>query len=111
MGLVYSTEKGRLCRECSQSPCQCKAASARPAGDGFVRVGRETKGRKGAGVTTITGLPLDDAALLALCTQLKKRCGTGGTVKDGVLEIQGDHRDKVITELTTQGYKVKRVGG
>ena len=111
MGLVYSTEKGRLCPECGASPCVCKAASARPAGDGFVRVGRETKGRKGAGMTVITGLPLDDAALTALCTLLKKRCGTGGTLKDGVIEIQGEHRDKVVAELTTQGYKVKRAGG
>ncbi|MCX6368183.1 MAG: translation initiation factor Sui1 [Armatimonadetes bacterium] len=111
MGLVYSTEKGRLCPGCSESPCQCKNAPTRTVGDGFVRVGRETKGRKGAGVTTITGLPLDDTALMAFCTLLKKRCGTGGTLKDGVIEIQGDHRDKVITELTTQGYKVKRVGG
>jgi translation initiation factor 1 len=111
VGLVYSTEKGRLCPGCSASPCQCKNSPARAVGDGFVRVGRETKGRKGAGVTTITGLPLDDAALATYCTILKKRCGTGGTLKDGVIEIQGDHRDKVITELTTQGYKVKRVGG
>lgn len=111
MGLVYSTEKGRLCPDCGEVVCVCKAVALRPAGDGFVRVGRETKGRKGAGVTTITGLPLDDTALAALCTQLKKRCGTGGTLKDGVIEIQGDHRDRIVTELTTQGYKVKRVGG
>ena len=62
-------------------------------------------------MTVITGLPLDDAALAALCTLLKKRCGTGGTLKDGVIEIQGEHRDKVVAELTTQGYKVKRAGG
>jgi translation initiation factor 1 len=78
--------------------------------DGVVRVGRETKGRKGAGVTLITGLPLDDAALTALCTQLKKRCGTGGTLKDGVIELQGEHRDKVVAELSAQGYKAKRIG-
>ena len=111
MGLVYSTEKGRLCPDCGEAVCVCRNNPVRPQGDGVVRVGRETKGRKGAGVTTISGLPLDDTALAAVCTQLKKRCGTGGTVKEGVVEIQGDHRDRIVAELTAQGYRVKRVGG
>lgn len=111
MGLVYSTEKGRLCPDCGEAVCVCRNNPVRPLGDGVVRVGRETKGRKGAGVTTISGLPLDDTALAGVCTQLKKRCGTGGTVKDGIIEIQGDHRDRIVAELTTQGYRVKRVGG
>ena len=113
MGLVYSTEKGRLCPSCGEAVCVCinNPTRSQIPGGGVVRVGRETKGRKGAGVTTIQGLPLDDAALAVLCTQLKKRCGTGGTLKDGVIEIQGEHRDKVVTELSAQGYKVKRVGG
>ena len=111
MGLVYSTEKGRLCPKCGQAPCVCQNNPVRPVGDGVVRVGRETKGRKGAGVTTIQGLALGDAALAVLCTQLKKRCGSGGTLKDGVIEIQGEHRDRVVAELTAQGYRVKRVGG
>jgi len=82
-----------------------------PAGDGIVRVGRETKGRKGKGVTIVTGLKLSGPALEALGSQLKKRCGSGGTVKDGTIEIQGDHRDLVVAELEKLGWTVKRVGG
>ena len=76
-----------------------------------MRVGRETKGRKGSGVTVITGLPLGGEALAELASRLKRRCGSGGTVKDGVIEIQGDHRDLVVAELQQQGYVVKRAGG
>ena len=83
----------------------------RPSGDGVVRVGRETKGRKGKGVTVITGLPLADDELARLATRLKKRCGSGGTVRDGLIEIQGDHRDLLVTELDGLGYRVKRAGG
>ena len=83
----------------------------RPSGDGVVRVGRETKGRKGKGVTVITGLPLAHDELARLATRLKKRCGSGGTVRDGVIEIQGDHRDLLVTELDGLGYRVKRAGG
>jgi predicted translation initiation factor SUI1 len=76
-----------------------------------VRVGRETKGRRGKGVTTVSGLPLDETELRDLAGVLKQRCGTGGTVKDGVIEIQGDQRDRISAELEKLGYKVKRSGG
>lgn len=76
-----------------------------------VRVGRETKGRAGKGVTVITGLPLRGDQLAALATQLKKKCGSGGTVRDGVIEIQGDHRDALVAELIRMGYSAKRSGG
>jgi protein-tyrosine phosphatase len=76
-----------------------------------VRLGRETKGRRGKGVTTVFDVPLDEAGLLQLATKLKDRCGTGGTVKDGVIEIQGDQRDRLAAVLKSMGYKVKRVGG
>ncbi|MEO5797881.1 MAG: translation initiation factor Sui1 [Gemmatimonadales bacterium] len=112
-GLVYSTELGRTCPECRQqiNQCRCRHSTAVPTGDGVVRVGRETSGRKGKGVTVVKGVLLAPADLDALGTHLKKRCGSGGTVKDGVIEIQGDHRDVVIAELTARGMKVKRVGG
>lgn len=90
--------------------CTCKRDEP-PRGDGIVRVGRETKGRKGAGVTIVTGVPVRPSELAELASRLKKKCATGGTVRDGVIEIQGDHRDKVVAELTTLGYKVKRAGG
>jgi translation initiation factor 1 len=76
-----------------------------------VRVGRETKGRAGKGVTVITGLPLRGDQLEALASQLKRRCGSGGTVKAGTIEIQGDHRDTLVTELTRLGFSAKRSGG
>jgi translation initiation factor 1 len=80
-------------------------------GDGIVRVSRETKGRKGAGVTVITGVPLAGDALKSLAKELKSGCGSGGTVKDGTIEIQGDHRDSVVAELARRGFKAKRAGG
>jgi translation initiation factor 1 len=92
----------------------CREGGGRPRGtsaEAVVRVGRETKGRRGTGVTVVTGVPLADADLAELCKALKKRCGSGGTVKDGVIEIQGDHRDALVTELTRQGFTVKRAGG
>ena len=112
-GLVYSTTHGSMCPRCGRpaAHCICRPESQVPKGDGVVRVGRETKGRKGKGVTVITGVPLGEGDLAALATRLKKRCGSGGTVKDGVIEIQGDQRDVVIAELTALGLKVKRVGG
>jgi predicted translation initiation factor SUI1 len=76
-----------------------------------VRLGRETKGRRGKGVTTVFDTPLDDAGLLELAATLKQKCGTGGTVKDGRIEIQGDQRERIVAELEKLGYKVKRVGG
>jgi translation initiation factor 1 len=82
-----------------------------PAAAVAVRVGRETKGRAGKGVSVITGLPLTGAALEELARQLKKRCGSGGTVRDGTIEIQGDHRDTLVAELVRLGYGAKRSGG
>ena len=112
-GLVYSTEMGRTCPDCRYplNNCRCAARQEAPKGDGVVRVSRETAGRKGAGVTVITGLPLNGADLAALASVLKKRCGSGGTSRDGRIEIQGDHRDLLVTELGQRGYRVKRVGG
>ena len=113
-GLVYSTDMGRMCPECrrpsEQCRCKQKAASA-PSGDGTVRVGRQTKGRKGKGVTVVTGLPLAAAELERLARDLKKKCGSGGTVRDGEIEIQGEHRDALVEELTRRGYSAKRSGG
>jgi len=91
--------------------CACSKEKSAPAGDGVVRVGRETKGRKGKGVTVVSGVPLAGAQLTALGKELKKRCGAGGTVRDGVIEVQGDHRDVIVAELERRGWKVKRVGG
>ena len=84
------------------------AGSTAPA---RVRVGRETAGRSGKGVSVVTGLPLSAAQLEALCTRLKKLCGAGGAVKGGTLEIQGDHRDRLVQELIKLGYEAKRSGG
>lgn len=111
--LVYSTDSGRVCPDCRQAAadCRCKATAAAPKGDGIVRVSHETKGRKGKGVTLIRGVPLAAEALTALGKQLKAHCGSGGTVKDGVIEIQGDHRETVIAALQKQGMTVKRAGG
>lgn len=113
--LVYSTEAGgRMCPGCGapMAQCRCKQINARaPATDGIVRVSHETKGRKGKGVTVVKGLALDAAALVAVGKQLKTACGSGGTVKDGLVEIQGDHRELVIAALSKQGHTVKRAGG
>jgi translation initiation factor 1 len=112
-GLVYSTGIGRLCPQCMRAvtACVCKGKSKPAHGDGVVRVSRETKGRAGKGVTLVIGVPITADDLEKLATQLKKRCGTGGTIKDGVIEIQGDHRDTLVAELTKLGFKVKRAGG
>jgi len=111
--LVYSTEPGTMCPACGRpaATCVCRKKGSLPAGDGIVRVGRETKGRKGKGVTVVTGIPLDPPGLTHLATRLKRCCGSGGTVKDGVIEIQGDHRDVVVAELQREGWTVKRAGG
>ncbi len=112
-GLVYSTAHGRMCPDCRQpiAECRCKHARPAPKTDGIVRLQRETKGRAGKGVTVITGIPLSGAELDQLAKQLKQRCGTGGTVKNGVIEIQGDQRDLLLTELTKFGWVVKKSGG
>jgi translation initiation factor 1 len=113
--LVYSTDAGRICPDCRQpvAQCRCKAlaAAARPAGDGIARVSRERQGRGGKTVTVVRGLPLAEAELQALGKQLRAACGSGGTAKQGVLEIQGDHRDRVLALLQQQGFKAKAAGG
>ncbi len=126
--LIFSSEHGRMCPSCGRpaAKCDCKPGKAKgkhkqrdkhaPAGpsvpdDGVVRVHRETKGRKGKGMTLVTGVPLDDKDLAKLAKQLKRKCGTGGTVKDGVIEIQGDHRDTLIDALTKLGFNAKLAGG
>lgn len=113
--LVYSTGVGSLCPNCRHAVRECvcpKGAPGAAAGKiGVVRVGRETQGRSGKGVTTVTGLPLSPADLETLATQLKKRCGSGGTVRGGVIEIQGEHRDSIVAELNKLGWPAKRSGG
>ena len=113
-GLVYSTDMGRVCPECRRPVAECRCRQkvpSRTVGDGNVRVGRQTKGRKGKGVTVVTGLPLSGAELEKLARELKKKCGSGGTVRDGVIEIQGEHRDTLVEELDRLGYAAKRSGG
>ncbi|WP_313047858.1 stress response translation initiation inhibitor YciH [Atlantibacter subterraneus] len=101
--LVYSTETGRI-----DEP---KAQPERPKGDGIVRIQRQTSGRKGKGVCLITGINEDDATLNKIAAELKKKCGCGGAVKDGIIEIQGDKRDLIKTLLEAKGMKVKLAGG
>lgn len=110
---VYSTGSGRLCPDCGQPIAQCICGKARPraASDGVVRVSRESKGRGGKVVTLVKGLPLDDAALQALGKKLKSACGSGGTVKDGVIEIQGEHIERLLGLLAKEGWKAKQAGG
>lgn len=112
-GLVYSTDAGRMCPGCRQPVAQCSCASSRPvpAGDGIVRVSRESKGRGGKVVTVVKGVLADAAALEQLGKQLKSACGSGGTVKEGVIEVQGDHVERVMAALHKQGHKVRRAGG
>ena len=111
-GLVYSTDGGRMCPECRQpvAHCVCKA-NDEVKGDGVVRVSRQAKGRGGKTVTVVKGLALDAAALALLGKQLRAACGSGGTVKDGVIEVQGDHCELVMESLRKQGHQPKRSGG
>jgi translation initiation factor 1 len=114
LGAVYSTRHGKLCPACGKpvAKCACKQNVPSSSSDGIVRVGRETKGRKGSGVSVISGVPLGREELVQLGKQLKKRCGSGGTVRsDGVIEIQGDHRDRLVKELEERGWVVRRSGG
>jgi translation initiation factor 1 len=111
---VYSTDVGRVCPDCGRPAKRCacrRGEAAPPAGDGTVRVRLEVKGRRGKSVTTITGIPLGPAALRELARALKRKCGAGGSVKDGVIEIQGDRREAVIAELQGRGFQVKEAGG
>lgn len=111
-GLVFSTDSGRHCPDCSQpnDACVCKQAKL-PEGDGIARVRRESKGRGGKTVTTISGVPLAETELKELASALKRRCGTGGALKDGVIEIQGEHVQLLIDELTKRGFKAVKSGG
>ncbi len=101
--LVYSTDSGRI-----DEP---KEKAERPKGDGIVRIQRQTSGRKGKGVCLISGIDVDDAQLAQLAAELKKKCGCGGAVKDGIIEIQGDKRDVIKSLLEAKGMKVKLAGG
>jgi translation initiation factor 1 len=111
--MVYSTERGLVCPTCRlpAAKCRCGKAEPAPAGDGIVRVRRETKGRGGKTVTTVSGVPLGGEALRNLASDLKRRCGTGGTAKGGVIEIQGDHRDTIVAEFSRRGFTAKLAGG
>lgn len=112
-GLVYSTDAGRICPGCGQpkrNNC-CDNQQKQIHGDGVVRISRQTKGRKGSGVCLITGLPLDNAELKKLAKELKKKCGSGGTINNGVIEIQGDHRQVLLDFLLKSGFHAKLAGG
>lgn len=112
-GLVYSTESGRMCPGCRHAiaQCQCQQAARPQSGDGVARVSRETKGRGGKSVTVVKGLALDAMALALLAKQLRTACGSGGTVKDGVIEVQGDHCERILDALIQSGHRAKRAGG
>jgi translation initiation factor 1 len=112
-GLVYSTDAGRTCPGCGHpvKQCCCCKKKSQQQSDGVVRVSRQTKGRKGSGVCLITGVPLAEAELKNLAKQLKKKCGAGGAVKNGIIEIQGDQREVLIDILIKLGFKAKLAGG
>jgi translation initiation factor 1 len=112
--IVYSTGIGERCPNCLRAAAQCVCKRGTPgkvSGDGIVRISRETQGRKGKGVTVITGLGLTTEQLDELASELKKCCGSGGSATQGRIEIQGDHRDRLVDELSRRGWKAKRVGG
>lgn len=111
--IVYTTGLGAVCPGCRRpvAECACRRPDGRPVRDRVVRVSREVAGRKGKGVSVIDGLSLAPEALATLAGDLKRRCGSGGTVRDGRIEIQGDHRDLLVAELAARGYQVKRAGG
>jgi translation initiation factor 1 len=111
--IIYSTGIGNLCPNCRRPvhDCVCPKGAPGAAKPAMLRVGREIKGRAGKGVTTVTGLPLSLSDIDSLAAKLKKRCGSGGTVRDGVIEIQGDHRDAIVAELTKLGWAAKKSGG
>ena len=111
--LVYSTDSGRICPGCRQpvAACACGQARAPATGDRVLRISREKAGRGGKTVTVVRGALLDAAGLAALAKRLKAASGSGGTVKDGVIEIQGDHADRLVAWLAQDGCSVKRAGG
>lgn len=103
-----------MCPECGQPSARCRCSAGNVQSDtssSKVTVGRSSKGRKGKPVTTITGLPLPPDEMRSLATELKRQCGSGGTLKDGVIEIQGEHRDTLVTALEARGYRVVKSGG
>lgn len=111
-GSVYSTELGRTCPDCGKAKDKCVCSNEpMPEGDGIVRIQRETKGRKGKGVTLITGVLLAPAELKKLAKELKQKCGVGGAIKDGVIEIQGDVSEQMFDEMKQRGFTVKKAGG
>lgn len=112
-GLVYSTDSGRHCPNCAkpEAECVCTAGVLNSDSDGIARVRRESKGRGGKVVTTISGLQMTEVELKALTAELKKKCGCGGALKGGVIEIQGDRAERVMGELKQKGFGVKKVGG
>ena len=111
--LVYSTERGRICPGCGNAAddCACGSGPAKTKRDSIVRVRREVKGRAGKTVTTIEGVPLRGEAMETLASELKRRCSAGGSVKDGIIVLQGDHRSAAVPLLESKGYKVKLAGG
>lgn len=113
MSLVYSTDQGRHCPQCNRpkTECICKQTSVAPKGDGVVRIQRQINGRGGKTVTVVSGLIMDETSLKTLAKDLKQRCGSGGAIKDGVIEIQGDHRETLRAELQQRGLTVKLSGG
>ncbi len=110
---VYSTSSGRMCPKCGRpvDSCVCQKTQSPVKGDGVVRIFRDSKKRKGKTVTLITGIPLNGQTLHSLHSDLKRLCGSGGSIKDGNLEIQGDHRDTILVELKKRGFTVKLAGG
>jgi translation initiation factor 1 len=116
--LVYTTESGRMCPSCGHPAAKCICKKKKTAkkhsiypNDGIVRISRDVKGRKGKTVTAVFGVPLDDKKLHQFAKTLKRLCGTGGTVKDGIILIQGDHSKTLLNEIEKQGYTVKLAGG
>jgi translation initiation factor 1 len=115
--LVYSTETGKICPSCQKPVSECTCRKKKSISqtnikyDGIIRIKREVKGRKGKTVTTVSAFQLADDELKSLAAQLKRKCGTGGSVKDGIIIIQGDHRDALLSELKKQGYTAKLAGG
>ena len=115
--LVYATETGRICPKCGKPAvkCTCKLKKSNPKTDvkfdGIIRIKRESKGRKGKTVTSISGFQEGKDDLKKIAKKLKSHCGTGGSIKGGVIIIQGDHRKNIQDELQKQGYKVKLAGG
>lgn len=119
--VVYDTAVGRICPNCHRSVKQCvckqkspskpKSIKSPPKNDGIVRVSRDRRNRRGKTVTVITGVPGNDEIVNELTATLKKLCGSGGTVKDGIIEIQGDHRDLIVSKLAELGHRVKLAGG